>query len=299
MKAIFTTPWTRQSSPGYVPAPVDPYQVAVLTTTLQALLTKTSVLVHTLDQSHVVVVELAEPNGATVDVPEDTHREIQMLVDVLVRSHELCVYVPVEGIGLPPIEYQARMLLYVDAGDGTAVHMLPGTSQPALFADLRGSVDFSAESESIHSGILQVMTRAYVQEQGQGGVGATPVVLRADQDVAEALAVLTMYLWAYPDTVVGTYRADTQSVVWAWAGTGEPYSGPARPGVSPAAPAPLSTLPDGYIPLGVDPGVGDAVQRALGETLDLRRWRDVTLVTGPQATVCVLLARSLNSSDTL
>ena len=292
MKAIFSTPWTRQSAPGYVPAPVDPYHVAVVTTTLQALLTKTSVLVHTQDLTHVVVVELAEPDGTTADVPEDTHRELQALVDALVRSDELCVFVPVEGAGLPPVEYQMRTLPYIDAGEGTAWHMLPGTSQPALFADLRGAVDFTAEAEAIHTGVVTALTRAYVQEQGQGTVGATPVVLRADQDVAEALAVLTMYLWKYPDTVEGTYRTDTQSVVWAWAGTGEPYSGPARPGVSPSSPAPLSLLPAGYLPLGVALGVGDDVQRALGETLDLRTWRDVTLVTGPQATVCVLLARS-------
>ena len=296
MKAIFSTPWTRQSAPGYVPAPVDPYQVAVVTTTLQALLTKTSVRVHTLDLSHVVVVELADPEGTTVDVPEDTHRELQALVDALVRSDELCVFVPVEDMNLPPVEYQMRTLPYIDAGTDTAWHMLPGTSQPALFADLRGAVDFTAEAEAIHTGVVTALTRAYVQDQGQGTVGTTPVVLRADQDVAEALAVLTMYLWAYPDTVEGTYRSDTQTVVWAWASTGEPYSGPARPGISSASAVALSNLPDGYIPLGVAPGVGDAVQRALGEALDLRRWRDVTLVTGPQATVCVLLARSLNTT---
>ena len=292
MKAVFRTPWKREAASGYVPPPVDPYQVAVVTTNLQALLSRAMVLVHTLDLSTDVVVELREA-GDTVDLPHDTHRELQALVDTLVHSHELCVFVPVEGIA-PPVAYQTQLIPHLSVGPDVAWHMLPGTSQPALFADLRDAIDYTAEADAIHDAVVEALTYQYVHDQGQKVVGTTPVSLRASQDVVEALATLKMHLWVYPDTVDGVYLAETQTVRWTWSGTVEPYSGPARPGVDVGAQAGLASLPDGYTPLGVSPWVGDAVQRALGETLDLRTWRDVTLVAGTQTSVCVLLARSLN-----
>jgi hypothetical protein len=290
MKAIFSTPWKRTSAPGYVPAPLNPYQVAVVTTTLQALLSKATVLVHTLDLSPEVVVELKDA-GATVELPEDTHREIQALVDALVLSHELCVFVPVSGIA-PPVAYQTKLLPYISAGPDVAWHMLPGTSQPALFADLRGSVDFTLDADAIHDAVVAALTHQYVLEQGQGVVGTTPVRMRASQDTSEALATLKMHLWAYPDTVDGLYLSENQTVMWTWAGTVEPYSGPARSGVDVGAVASLASIPDGFVPLGTG-NIGDDVQRALGDVLELRTWRDVALVSGPQASVCILLARSL------
>lgn len=289
MKAVFTTPWKRTAAPGYVPAPVDPYKVAVVTTHLQALLAKATVTVHTLDLSPDVVVELTE-SGKTVDIPEDTHRAIQAVVDTLVDGHELCVFVPVEGVGLPPVDYQTRMLPYIQAGPETAWHMLLGTDQPALFADLRGAADFTIEAETIHDAVVAALTHQYVKEQGQGPVPPTPVVLRADQDVAEAVATLKMHLFAYPDTVDGAYLSDR--VEWMWRVSAEPYDGPLRAGVDAGAKAFLAALPDGAVPIGVGADVGAKVQKALGEVLELKSWRDVILVMGPQASVCVLLARS-------
>lgn len=291
MKAVFKTPWKRTSSPGYVPAPIDPYKVAVVTTHLQALLTKATVTVHTLDLSSDVVVELMEA-GMPVDLPEDAHREIQALVDTLVDGHELCVFVPVEGFGLPPVDYQTRMLPHIQAGPDTAWHMLPGTDQPALFADLRIYPDFTIEAETIHDAVVAALTHQYVKERGSGRVPPTPVILRADQDVSEAVATLKMHLFEFPDTVDGAYLSDR--VEWMWKVSAEPYDGPVRVGAQAGAKAVLTELPDGAVPIGVGSVVVDGVQRALGEALELKTWRDVVLVTGPQAPMCVLLARSLD-----
>lgn len=290
MKAVFTTPWKRIAAPGYVPAPMDPYKVAVMTTHLQALLSKATVTVHTLDLSHDVVVELREV-GNPIDLPEDTHREIQAVVDGLVDEHELCVFVPVDGVGLPPVDYQTRMLPYIQAGADTAWHMLSGTRQPALFADLRDAADFTNEAETIHDAVVAALTHQYVKERGTGPVPPTPVVLRADQDVTEAVATLRMHLFEYPDTVDGAYLSDR--VEWMWRASAEPYDGPVRPGVQADVQAVLTALPSGYVPIGVGAEVGANVQKALGEALELKTWRDVVLVKGPQASVCVLLARSL------
>lgn len=289
MKAVFKTPWKRTAAPGYVPAPVDPYKVAVVTTHLQALLSKATVTVHTLDLSSDVVVELTEA-GASVDLPEDTHRAVQALVDGLVDGHELCVFVPVDGVGLPPVDYQTRMLPYIRAGSDTAWHTLLGTDQPALFADLRGAVDFTVEAEMIHDAVVAALTHQYVKERGSGLVPPTPVVLRADQDVAEAVMTLKMHLFEYPDTVDGAYLSDR--VDWMWRASAEPYDGPLRAGAQPGMQAVLAALPDGAVPVGVGAEVGAKVQQALGEALELHTWRDVVVVMGPQASVCVLLARS-------
>jgi len=290
MKAVFTTPWKRMAAPGYVPASVDPYKVAVVTTHLQALLSQATVTVHTLDLTHDVVVELMEA-GKPVDLPEDTHREIQTLVSSLVEGHELCVFVPVDGVGLPPVDYQTRLLPYIQAGPDTSWHMLPGTDQPALFADLRDAVDFTIEAETIHDAVVAALTHQYVKERGAGPVPPTPVVIRADQDVAEAVATLKMHLFEYPDTVDGAYLSDR--VEWMWRASAEPYDGPVRTGAQAGAQAVLAALPNGAVPIGVGADVGAKVQQALGEALQLKTWRDVVLVMGPQASVCVLLARSL------
>jgi hypothetical protein len=293
MKAVFQTPWKRTSAPGFIPAPIDPYNVAVVTTHLQALFPKTTVLVHTPDLSLDVVVTLSE-NGKPLEVDPTIHQDLQNVVDVLVTSDEVCVFVPVYGL-IPPVDYQTNMLPYIDAGSGTSWHRLLWTEQPAIFANLRDAVDFTAEMEAINDGIVRALTRQYVEEQGRGGVSSTPVVLRSDQNVVESLDVLAMYLWKYPDTVEGLYFPETRTVEWMWKETVEPYTGPANANVDVGAIISLATLPEGYVALGVHPDVGAEVQRALGETLDLKKWRTLTLVKSVQADVCVLLARALRT----
>lgn len=292
MKARLRTPWRRVAAPGYIPPPIDPYRVAVVTTQLQAAFPKVAVVVHSVDQSSEVVVELRE--GTEVwDVPEEVYADLQRAVDMLVEQREVCVFVPVDGL-IPPVAYQRRMIPFVDAGPGTSWHPVLWTDQPGVFADLEASVDFTAEAQALQEVIVAVLTRAYVEEQGRGGEApATPVVCRADQDVRSALEVLAMELWVYPDTVEAVYAPEEDVVRWVWKGTVEAYSGPARSGVDVGAKVSLAGLPAGYRALGVGVDVGAKVQRALGEVVDVKRWRTVVLVSGPQADVCRLLARSL------
>ena len=122
---------------------------------------------------------------------------------------------------------------------------------------------------------------------------ATPLLVRADQNIDEALATLSVLLWNYPDTVTGTWISESQTVQWAWKGHLDTYTGPLRPGHDPAAQHDLSDLPDGYLPLGIGREVGDAVQEALGQVVPLLEWRGIILITGPLSNEARVLARSL------
>jgi len=285
MKARFRTPWKREATPGYTPTPINAYKAAVMVATLQAILRKETIQIHTLDQSYDIVVDVS-------DVPHGMHTRLQDLIMTLAESNDLCVFVPVDGI-VVPVAYQERMLPYLDAGNDVMWHPLPLTNQPALFVDLHSSLDFTADADAIHNGVVSVLTRSYLHDQG--GAEATPVAitLRSEQNIKEAIDVLRTYLWTHPDTVDGVFLPERQSVEWVWAGTIDPYTGPARVR-APTSRVVLADVPNGYTPLGTGT-IGDDVQRALGEPLRLLKWRDVVLVPKEQASECALLAKSLNT----
>lgn len=285
MKAIFTTPWVRASEEGYVPAPIDPYNVAVMTTHLEALYPGVTVLVHSTDQSHDVVVELVG-----VELDDATYRQMQDTVNALTEVQEVCVFIPVDGIA-PPVAYQAEALSQISV-NGAVIHTLLHTPVIGVFANLRGALDFTKESQTIHDAVVHALTEQYVGEQGVTTPWpVTPLVLRSHQDVSEAINVLKLHLWVYPDTVDWVYSPSTQTVQWTWLGRVDPYTGPSRRS-DVGTPANLAGVPDGYAPIGLG-DIDERVQRALGEAVRMVRWRDTVLVSSDRFAECSMIARSL------